>query len=185
MWLSHPVIGNVPLSITPDTVWPELALQTTNGSICCCLIAPALSLALILLSSVLLHLLYILMSCVYHLMQREMQKVFRFTPKQVPDSSRNCPLLRFALYFPGGLERLRGSVWGLYFCPLFTLSSSLPSKLPLLQTLSHHSAPLARKETGARLKKYNNEELTGSDSRKADAVRGLGRWYYEQAILCL
>lgn len=149
------------------------------------LIGPLLPLALILLPSIFLHLLYILMSRLYHLMQRETQKVLRFTPKQAAGSSRNCPLLRFALYFPGGLERLRGSVWGLDFLPplhiiLFTSlqTSSPPNPQSSVCTSRPHG-------NWSPAEKHNNEGLTGSDSGKADAVRGLGRWYYEQAILCL
>lgn len=180
MWLSYPIRGNVPPSITPDTVWPELALQTTNGSICC-LIGPALSLALILSSpSSTLHLEELCIPSDAKGNAESLQIDSQTSAKQQLSSPQIC------FVFSRWLRKIKGiSLRFIFFAPSSHYPLHFPSKLPLLQTLSHQSAPLACTETGARLKKYNNEKLTGSDSRKADAVRGLGRWYYEQAILCL
>ena len=165
MWLSYPIIGNVPLSITPDTVFSGLDPQTTNGSRFCLPYsipsevrlhspAPAWHLDQLILPIFKLKVLKIYIYIYMYKRQAGVEVVL------------SSPLISPFSIFQGGLERFRGgSVWGLYFCssPHYPLQ-----KHPLLQKTSVVSPRClsTRTETQAGAEKYNNAELTRSDSRR-------------------
>lgn len=81
-----------------------------------------------------LHLLDMSMRWFNHFKQKKYRESYNLHSwTSVRQERKRCPRLRFTFYFSGGLERLRGSVWGLYFCssphyPLHFSSNILSSK---------------------------------------------------------
>lgn len=74
------------------------------------------------------------------------------------------------------LWKIKGISLRFIFLLLFTLSSSLPFKLPLLQTLSRQSAPLTRTEMQARLKSTTMRSWAIAEGWHCERIRKMILW---------